>query len=161
MTRVPAADLIVSLAVMAAAGFFFAAALELPPATLEPIGPGAFPLWTAGILIVLAGAILVRAFRRPAAPETMREDPESGTAGSGASATGQALALGGLTIAWIAAMEFELAGFRWASTAYAFVVTALLFDWRLSRLPAAAAIAIFLGVGLHYVFTRFFFIDLP
>lgn len=155
MNRLSLADAAISIALMIAAGFFLVAALDLPPATLEPIGPAAFPIWASVIIFLLAGIVLFKALaaKPGAAPEARGARRLSGAA--------QAVGLGGLTIVYVAVMDWSLLDFRWATTLYAFVLTATLFDWRPARLPVAVVIAAALGIGLHAIFTRFFFLDLP
>ena len=133
-------------------GAIFWASFDLPPPALEPIGPAAFPRWTGVILIILSGLTAWRSARimRSTAPG------ESGTV-----RIDFLVWLGLLTLAYYLVMQFEFLGFRWATVAYAFLLTMALTDWRPGALPAATFWALSLGIGVHWIFTRLLFVDLP
>lgn len=145
-------ELILCVIVLTLGVAIFWASFDLPPPALEPIGPAAFPRWTAIILIALSGLVAWRGARtrrsgEPSETETARID--------------FLLWLGLLTLAYYLVMQFEFMGFRWATVGYAFLLTMALTDWRLGALPAALFWALSLGIGVHWVFTRLLFVDLP
>ena len=53
-------DLIFALAIIAIAGLVIWEARKQPRSPYDPIGAAGVPIWTAGIMIILAGSMLVR-----------------------------------------------------------------------------------------------------
>jgi putative tricarboxylic transport membrane protein len=152
------ADILAALAMIAIGTLSAWSSRGLPPPMLEPVGPAAFPLWAGLGLIGLAVLLLVGTLRAapPAGPLAIEQDtvrPRND------------LALGTVVLAlgYVAAMELEWLGFRWATVLFVLVTMQLLTPSgrRLRQLPFAAAIALMFGLLLHYLFTRFFYIDLP
>ncbi len=146
------ADVALAVVMILMAGAVFVHSFTLPEPALEPVGPAAFPFAVSILLMALSGQVLWRAFTgQPAndrpAPHRKRYDLA-------------ALTLG-LTVAYLASLQWELATFRQATMVYAFVLTAALFRWRPRRLPIAVIIALVLGVGLKFVFTQVLYLDLP
>jgi hypothetical protein len=141
-----------TVALLFAAGsvLVYALSMSLPAATLEPIGPATFPRIVAVILFVLSAATLLRSFERtPAAPSPAGKR------------IGLMLGALALLIVYIAVMDYGLVGFRPATIAFLFLLGIMMLGLKPGRVAAVAAIALAIGLGTHFVFTRFMYIDLP
>ena len=150
--RVAEIGLAAALLAMSVAVYW--SSLSLPPAMLEPIGPAAFPRVVASILGALALIVLVGAVRRRASAETDSSEVVIRR-------PGLAVLTLILSIAYIAAMEVGLLGFREATAVYLVALGMVLVGFDRRRLIPIAVIAIVLGIGAHWIFTRLFYIDLP
>lgn len=135
------------------------ASLDLPPAMLEPVGPAAFPQAVASIIGLLALVVLGRALSPGALAQGAMVDRPPSEAGR--RRWGLALTTLLMSIAYLAAMEVELLGFREATVIYLVALGAALVEFDRRRMIPVTAIALIVGVGTHYVFTRLFYIDLP
>jgi hypothetical protein len=158
MTSTRFASRLFAGAMVAVGAAMFASGLTLPEPMLEPVGPAAFPLWAGAALVALSAVILVQSFR-PVTPD--QDDDEFGMALDVRPRRDLALATATLTVLFVAVMDLGWLGFRWAAVAYLFALIMVLARGRPRMIPVAAAIALVLGIGLHLVFTRFFYIDLP
>ena len=130
----------------------FSVSSSFRKSALEPIGPSAFPLAVAVILILLSLAVLVSALvgaRPQPAPLEHRKRNDL------------ALVALALIVAYFAVMGMEWMRFQWATVAFVFLMTAHFSAWRPRRLPGAMIIALVMGIGLKFVFTKFLFLDLP
>lgn len=149
---VPKGDLVLAVAMIALGILTLFGSLDLPEPVLEPIGPAAFPVWTAIILICLSVYVLGHALKiggpEESAPE-YRKRPEL------------AAKMVALTVLYFTVMDLGWLGFRWATVAYVLILTMTLFDYSWRKLPMATALALFLGIGVHFTFTRFLYIDFP
>ncbi|MDP6428576.1 MAG: tripartite tricarboxylate transporter TctB family protein [Rhodospirillales bacterium] len=150
--RLPVIDITLAVLMIALGVAIFSVSSEFRRSALEPIGPSAFPLAVAIILIALSGAVLLTALVRgrtePAVLEYRKRND-------------LALIALGLTIAYFAVMGMEWMRFHWATVAYIFLLTAHFDAWQLRRLPGAMVIALVMGIGLKFIFTRILFLDLP
>lgn len=140
---------------------------QLPPPMFDPIGSAAVPKTVALLIAAMSAIVVWRGFRSSPEPEpeAMAELPD-GLAAPTATAEPRlrpllALALLGLTCVYAGAMQWGGLGFRSATVGYVFLAGLLLGG--LSRRVAATSgvLAIVLGVGGTYLFTRVFYIDLP
>jgi hypothetical protein len=137
---------------LAASVAAFAASFGLPPPALEPIGPAAFPRATAIILFFLTALVLAGAFRRAAAPEApagyrRRYD--------------LLVVLVAATVAYAGMMQMNWLGFRVATVIYVFALSMVLFSLKVRYLLPSAAIALVMGVAVHWLFTSLLYVDLP
>ena len=140
-----------ALTMIVVCGAVYWASLDLPEAVLEPIGPAVFPRVVSALLAVLSAAVLVGALRRRSTTAAPATEPRPWLAAATVA----------LTVLYLGVMEVEMLGFRDATIAYLAILGAMLVDFAVRRLAFVAAIAVVLGIGTHYVFTRLFFIDLP
>jgi hypothetical protein len=149
-------DIAVGLALAAIGAAFVYEGWDLPPGFFEPVGPGPIPSAVAWCVIALAGVVVLRAGVRLATGRLPpREPPPFETRGR------DAAAVAALTVAYVAAMGLGLAGFATATMAYLFATIGLLGGWSARTLVPAAIIAVVMGHGLQYLFTRIFVTDLP
>jgi putative tricarboxylic transport membrane protein len=146
------ADFAGAAAVFAVGALLVAGTQGLPAPVFEPIGSAAFPRWVGVALMLLALAVAAGAFlRRPGAQ-------------AGAGPRGR-MDLTVLTVVvtalYAAVLDLTAIGFRSATVAFTFVLIVALAGPRLRVVVPAALFALVFGVALHYVFTRFFYLDLP
>jgi len=146
------AELSIGVVVLLFAAAMFVASYDLPPPALEPVGPAAFPRAAAVILFGLAMAVMGSAIRRNIAPRESVERRQRADL---------LLASIAATVVYFCAMQFEILGFRWATVIYAFLLTVILSDFKTAAILPATIWAVSLGFGVHWVFTRFLFVDLP
>ncbi|GAB5375545.1 MAG: hypothetical protein AcusKO_20070 [Acuticoccus sp.] len=145
-----------ALLVVAAAGLVWFGTADLPPPRYEPVGSAALPRALAALMALLAIIVAVRA----------RPVPRAVAAGPG---TGEAAwvgplrvaALGALLVLFVALMEARIVGFRPAAVVFLFIAAAVLGGIAPRRLAGYAVFAVVLSLGLHAIFTRLFYIDLP
>lgn len=146
-------EAVFAVAIIVMCGAVYWSSLGLPPAMLEPVGPAAFPKAISLILGAFALAVLVRAVLRPS-PAVDPVDVEDRRPGLAAQMIG-------LTVLFLGVMQIEWLGYREASILYLFALGAVLVDFDRVKMAYVGLIALVLGLGTHFLFTRFFFIDLP
>lgn len=144
-----------SAAVVIAAAFL-QDSRKLPPGVFEPIGPAPIPRAVAWLVIALAVMMMLPALWRlvrggAPAPDPLPYAPRPLAA---------ALVLAATAI-YVAAMALGLAGYTPATIAFLGVTIWFLAEFRRAALPVALAIAVILGFGLRYLFTRVLVTDLP
>ena len=150
--RVALADVLLGLTAIGIGVVAYAGTLSLPDPVYEPIGPAAFPRTVAILTGAMGLAILVRALRRAAEPPARQLD---------GGRMGLVLLMAVLTVAYAAAMTVGLLGFRTATVLYMLALGVALFGPHPRKLAAVTVIALVVGIGTHYVFTRVLFLDLP
>lgn len=149
-------EVAVGLALAAIGAAFVVEGWNLPPGFFEPVGPGPIPSAVAWCVIALSAVVVLQASVRLAAGLLPpREPPAFETRGR------DAVAVATLTVAYVAAMGLGLVGFALATTIYLVAAIGVLDGWRLRTLVPAACIAVVMGFGLAYVFTRILVTDLP
>ena len=158
----PKIDVALALFLWAIAIAFLWETRDLPPGYLDSMGPALVPQMIAGVIFTLGGVILFRAVQR------MRAEVDEAEAADEAEALpswlprrGLALAMFLLTLSYVGVMQSRLLGFDAATIAFLLISGLLLKDRSRPRLVAVTAIALVMGIGGQYVFTQFFFVDLP
>lgn len=151
------AELVAGLFLLIVGTSFVLAARTLPPALYEPVGPAAFPAAAGAAIMLLSLIVLARALLRGAAAPQQEEEGPAGVR----KRTGLALVTGVYTIAFIAVMQAGWLGFRWATVLFVLAVILTLARWRPLTVVLAVLMALGLGLGVTYLFTNFFYIDLP
>lgn len=157
LDRKPAVvDIAVSLALIAIAAAFLYDARELPPGMFEPVGPGPIPSAVAWCVIALAVYVIVQAVVRLATGMLPpREPPAFETRGV------DAAVVSALLIAYVAVMGLGLVRYAIATSVFVLAAVWVLAGRQPRVLPVAAGIAVVMGFGLNYVFTRILVTDLP
>lgn len=153
-SRAPRADMALAIVVGAFAALLLWEADKIPPPFFDPLGSAAVPNGVALVLAVLSAIVLVRALLAlpwPPRPDSVgyRVRPDI--------ALGIALA----AVLYVAAMDFEVLGFRTATILFVAVASALLGRFHLKMSLIGVLVAIVVGVGGMYLFTQVFFIALP
>jgi putative tricarboxylic transport membrane protein len=150
----PREDVLLAAAVAGFALLLWSEAQKVPPPFFDPLGSAAVPKSIALILAVLAVVILARAL--VALPWPPREAPD-GYRPRPDIAVGIVL----LAIAYIAVMHLRLVGFELATIGFLIGAAALLGRLERKTLALGVVSAFLIGIGATWLFTRFFFIDLP
>lgn len=153
-SRAPRADMALALSIGAFAALILWEADKIPPPFFDPLGSAAVPNGVALVLAVLAGLTFIRAIaalpwpaRPPAVGYRLRPDI--------------AVAISVAAVLYVAAMDFDILGFRTATIAFVAFASAVLarFQMRMSLIGVLVALGV--GIGGAYIFTQFFFIALP
>jgi len=131
-----------------------------PRAPYDPVGAAAVPFWTAVLMIVLAGSLLVRVLLRKAIRGTATAYFVSTDAVDDSYVVRPAFSLAAMFGAFGYAAAMPILGFATASTAFM-----LFLGWQLSdrsprSLATVAAMAVLGGYGVDTGF-RTMMIDLP
>lgn len=153
-SRTPGADLGLALAVAALAALLWWESDKIPPPFFDPLGSAAVP---RGIAIALAALALLVALRAAASlrsrgrgdAQTFRPRPDI------------ALGIVALAVAYLGTMQLGLLGFPLATIIFLVAASALLGRFERRTVAFGAAIAVIMGVGGTWLFTEFFYIDLP
>lgn len=124
--------------------------MDIPPGKFEPLGSAPVPQAVAGLIIILALGLIVRACidQRP-------------LAASSADRYLDASAVVVLTLLFVVVMQYRLATFAILTSIYLIVTVGVLTRFRRRSLPAVIAVGLLTGFGCQYVFTRVFVVDLP
>jgi putative tricarboxylic transport membrane protein len=149
-------DVGVGAAVIAVAAAFIRDGAKLAPGVFEPIGPAPVPVAVAWGIIALAAAMVARAAWRLARGEAPAPDPLPYAPQPLAAAAVMAA-----TALYVASMGLGFVGFAPATAVYLAATIWFLAEFRRDVLPVAAVIALILGFGLRYLFTRVLVTDLP
>lgn len=150
----------VAVLLVAVAALVLAGTRDIAPALYDPLGSAAMPRAAAGLVVVLALAMLWRAVARLRAESGLRAGggrPPEPVAGR----NGLAAAFLASTVAYAGVMQAGWLGYRDATLLF-FVVTGLtLARGRRHLVLPILVIAAVIGVGGHYLFTRLFYVALP
>jgi putative tricarboxylic transport membrane protein len=149
------ADSLLALGLILLSAVVIWAANQLPPPFFDPLGSAAVPRFVAGLLIVLALAVVGRCLTIPVT--STRSDGEEEVRPA------PWVALGALTasVAYVGVMHAGLLGFAPASTLFVIALGAILARGERSALLWMIPLAVITGYGLNYLLTGVFYIDLP
>lgn len=130
----------------------------IPPGTFEPLGSAPVPQATALLIILLSIAVGLRGWRKlgaavpgPAEAEAEGDRPR----------WLDAFAVGALTALYVVVLDARIADFAPLTAAYLFLAIALLTRLNIKAMMSAAVVAVIVGWGAQYLFTRVFVVDLP
>ncbi len=153
-SRTPRLDLAVCGGLIALAVFILMGVKDIPPPFFDPVGSAAFPKYSAYIVIALAIAIAIRAYRslknQPTKePKGFRDEP--------------LLALSVVLVPslYILSMQSGLLSYRIATVVFVFLLSSLLARFEKRVMISSAIVAIVFGFGGQYLFTEIFYMDLP
>lgn len=156
-------EIIVACTLIILSVAFYTAAGSLPPPRFEPLGSAAVPRTLSVIMVVLCTVMLVRAFSNIQKP--IQEDHEVGAEQTGEVLSKSKPKLSAMvfiaTVCFIAAMDSKLLSFPIAGIAYMTTILLLMNDFDLKKLPWVIGYSVMLVLFSYWIFTRFFFIDLP
>ena len=139
------------LIVIAAVAIFEAA--DLPPGSFEPLGSAWVPQVTAGLIILFALWVIIRAM--------LRDDGVRDVKPPGAARWGDAAIVGLLTVLYVTALQFRITTFAIVTTIFLTATIFVLARFDTAKLPVILVLAAITGFGCQYLFTRVFVVDLP
>lgn len=149
----PRVDLAVALLLIVVCGAVLWETGDIAPPVFEPLGSAAIPQAVAVLIMLLSGVVLIRALAR-----------RRGTGSAAAAGPARyldAVAVLGLTALYVLAMQWRLLSFALITAAFLTATIGLLVRFRPRRLPLVLAVALAVGYGCQYLFTRVFIVDLP
>jgi len=153
----PLTDLALGLCLIVVCGAVLWEARSIRPGVFEPLGSAPIPQATAGLITLLALVVMGRAlhalFRRPPAP------PADGEELTLRPLDAAAVIL--LTTLYILAMALRVVDFAILTALFLLVTIGVLTRFERRLLPLVVVLALVVGFGCQYVFTRIFVVDLP
>ena len=157
MDRRPLTEIGVAALIAAICAVMLFQALALPPGRFEPLGSGPVPTWTAIIIIVCCLVVIGRAVA------TLRDRRKAEVMPSelaGMNPIGGVMMLG-LTLLYVAALQFKLAGFGIITFVYLVLLILGMEGFSRRRILPAVILSALAAFGAQYVFTEIFVVDLP
>ena len=144
----------ISLIIFSIIVYYFS--LELPEPEYEPLGSAALPQGLAVIMSLLSLIVMVRAI-----PKIKTYKPTTNTDDNVTSRPKLAILVFIITLIFIGILDFGILGFLPAGIIYLSTIGYLMTHRDLKSFPWIVAFAVILTVFSYYVFTKFFYIDLP
>jgi hypothetical protein len=122
----------------------------IPPGKFEPLGSAPVPQAVAGLILLLAIWIIVRACidKRPTAAASADRYLDAGVVVV-------------LTVLFVVGMQYRIASFAILTLVYLVATIGFLTRFDRRQLPWIVGIAAVVGFGFQYLFTRVFVVDLP
>jgi len=161
-------DIILSLVIIVFSIVIYFNTLDLPPPKYEPMGAAALPQALAVLLTIFALFILIKAIikRKPAAPSAKKTEAQGETIKSQESEISphsytKAAFIFIITCIYVFSMSMKLSGFLVATIIYIFVAGSIMKSTNLIGKAKMASFAIVFSLATFFIFTRFFYIDLP
>jgi putative tricarboxylic transport membrane protein len=154
VSKSPKQDVKLSLIILFFAGAIWWEAAKLPPPFFDPLGSAALPKAIASILLFLMLIMLVRAalawpWQDENEATEFRPRPDL------------AIGIVALSVAYVGGMHLRLVSFEYGTILFLISSAALLGRMNRRTLLLGTAAALIMGFGATWLFTRFFFIDLP
>ena len=128
----------------------------IPPGTFEPLGSAPVPQVTAVLIMLLSISVGLNGWRKLRA-----QGPSDGAVADEGVRPLDAWLVGALTVVYVIVLDARVIDFAPLTAIYLFTSIALLTRARLKSLIPAAVVAIIIGWGTQYLFTRVFVVDLP
>ncbi len=156
----PRLEIAFALVLIAFAGVIYWGTLGLPAPRFEPLGSASVPRMLAGIMAALSAVWLALSIRR-LRQETAKVAPDTLEPSGAQGYPLLALAVFVLTIIFVAVMDLGLLGFVAAGIPYVVVCGFFLTHRSIRKLPWVVGYAVILVFAVNYIFTEFFYINLP
>ena len=144
----------ISLIIFSIIVYYFS--LELPEPEYEPLGSAALPQGLAVIMSLLSLIVIIRAI-----PKIKTYNPKTNTDDNVTTRPKLAILVFIITLIFIGILDFGILGFLPAGIIYLSTIGYLMTHRDLKSFPWIVAFAVILTVFSYYVFTKFFYIDLP
>lgn len=159
-------DIILSLSIIVFSIIIYINTLDLPPPKYEPMGAAALPRVLAVLLSIFSLFILIKAIvkrRRASPPEQIITpgEPNGGVSETFQQGYMKAAIVFTLTCIYVFVMSAKLTGFLLATIVYMFLAGTAMKRANLSGKVKMASFTIVFSVATFFIFTRFFYIDLP
>lgn len=160
-------NIVLGLCCLAYAIFLYLGALYVAPPIFDPLGSAAVPKICAALIALLAVIILVTALRQRAASNALAAEATDETDETVAQEVSTSprydlgLALLVFSAAYVAVMEFGLLGFPIATIVFLFASGLMLGGTSKRNVLLSLFISATVGFGSDFIFTEFFYIQLP
>ena len=128
----------------------------IPPPGFDPLGSAPVPQAAAAIIIVLSLIVIGRAIGR-----WRLAVAEKGGGSLSRRYVVDAIVVSALTIVFVEVMQLRSTSFGLMTTVYLTLTIGWLVRFRPRLLPGIVLLALAIGFGCQYVFTRIFIVDLP
>ena len=160
----PKVELGFSFFLMVLSVVIFLETLSLPPGSFDPVGSAGFPRLISAAIGILSLTILIRAARRDLVGS--KSTASSATPNNAVSPTFRRrpdLALGfyALSLVYVTVLALRLISFGICTVLFLLTSIGMLTRFYYKRLPIVLLIALVIGFGCQYIFTRVFVLDLP
>lgn len=157
-------DIVLSLSILFVCALAYIGCMSLSESPYEPLGAGFFPKTISIVLALLSLILLGKSVRNvfknhqgnvegvsqsEPLPAVFKRRP--GLAGLGVI----------ITILYISVLYFRIMGFRISTVLFGVFLGTLLSRFNYKNSLISFIIAVVMGLGLHYIFTNVFIIDLP
>ena len=152
----PKAEIALSISLIIFSAIVYYSSLELPEPVYEPLGSAALPKGLAVIMSLLSLIVIVRAI-----PKIKVYKPTTNTNNNVTSRPKLAILIFIITLIFIGILDFGILGFLPAGIIYLSTIGYFMTHRNLKRFPWVIAFSVILTVFSYYVFTKFFYIDLP
>jgi putative tricarboxylic transport membrane protein len=154
----PRADIFLGIGLILFSAIVYWASLDLPEPEYEPLGSAALPQALALFMSLLSIVVIIRAVNA-----IRRQDKPADIPGTQEITPRPLLAVAvfGLTVAFVASLDFEILTFIPAGIIYLTAIGYLMTHRNLKRLPYVMFFSVVLTLSTFYAFTKIFYIDLP
>ncbi len=157
-------NIVLGIGCLAYAIFLYIGALYVSPPIFDPLGSAAVPKISAFLIALLAVVILVTGLRQRANPDVVAaETTDEGVAGDVSTSPRYDLGLSllGFCAAYVAVMEFGVLGYPIATTVFLFAAGLMLGGMSRRNVLLSLIISVAIGFGSDFIFSEFFYIQLP
>lgn len=146
-----------AIVLIAFSGLIYLGTADLPPPKFEPLGSAALPRALSGIMALLSLIMMGRAVYQ------LKRSKAEAKPKPNAIKSHNMLSLGVFvaTLVFVAVMDFGLLGFNIAGIIFLTFVAWLMTHRDMRKLPWIAGYAVVMITACTYVFTKFFYINLP
>ena len=152
----PKSEIALSISLIIFSAIVYYSSLELPEPVYEPLGSAALPKGLAVIMSLLSLIIIIRAI-----PKIKNYKPINNTDENITSRPKLAILIFIITLIFIGILDFGVLGFLPAGIIYLSTIGYLMTHRDLKRFPWVITFSVILTVFSYFVFTKFFYIDLP
>ena len=152
----PKSEIILCVSLIIFSGIVYYFALELHDPEYEPLGSAALPKSLSVIMSILSLIVIFRAIPRI---KNYKSEPKINT--EVISRPKLSIIIFIITLIFIGVLDFNILGFLPSGILYMTLVGYLMTHRDLKRLPYVVCFAVILTVSSFYIFTKFFYIDLP
>lgn len=157
-------ECVVILVILGIAAALFVNSQALPESTREPVGPAMIPQIVSGIVILLCLALEVRAVQLVVKAREARIS-RGGAPQAGAPVFRHRFDLAAAVLIWaiiyVGLLQTRAIPNEFLSPLFLGGAILVLTGFKRSAILPSIAIALLIGLGTHYLFTNFFYIDLP
>jgi hypothetical protein len=152
-------EVVVSLILIALAAFVYWETLSIPPGLYDPLGAGTMPRIICGGMIIFSVIAIVQSLLRHRSRAAAGQTKPRGPAAAD-DRPWLAVVTFGLMVVLAVAINFEVP--YWASTTvFLFLAMMAVQRFKPSAVLVSALLAIIFAVGVTYLFSNVFSVDLP